>query len=140
TTLVANPQAQLKQQIASGQGRRLNGPVAAEYTVVAPMVNASTGVAHPHLVARLHTRLYNNGTRFRTDVVMENNWALKSAPSDLNYSLTVTANGQTLLSQPAFTHHHKARWHKVLWSGASDPNVRVRHNMRYFIDSRATWN
>ena len=140
TTLVAKPQAQLKQQIASGSGRRLNGPVAAEYTVVAPMVNASTGAAHPHLVARLHTRLYNNGTRFRTDVVMENNWALKSAPTDLNYSLTVTANGQTLLSQPAFTHHHKARWHKVLWSGAADPNVRVRHNMRYFLDSRATWN
>jgi len=139
STWTASPQAQLKQQIANGSGRRLNGPVAAEYTVVAPLVNAS-GATHPHLVARLHTRLYNGGTRFRTDVVMENNWALKSAPSDLTYSLTVTANGQTLLSQPSFTHHHKARWHKVLWSGAADPNVRVRHNMRYFLDSRATWN
>ena len=53
---------------------------------------------------------------------------------------TVTANGQTLLSQPSFTHSSKARWHKVLWSGGAAPNVRVRHNMRYFLDSGATWN
>ncbi|MBN9371664.1 MULTISPECIES: hypothetical protein [unclassified Hydrogenophaga] len=139
STLVANPQQQLKQQIASGTNRRLYGPVASEFTVVAPMVNQATGAAHPHLVARLHTRLYQSG-QIRTDVVMENNWALKASPSDLSYSLTVTANGQTLLSQPSFTHHHHARWHKVVWNNGAAPNVRLRHNMRYFLDSRATWN
>ncbi|HSX95578.1 MAG TPA: hypothetical protein VLG41_21810, partial [Hydrogenophaga sp.] len=139
STLVANPQQALQQAIAAGNNRRLHGPVASEFNIVAPMVNQSTGAAHPHLVARLHTRLYQSG-QIRTDVVMENNWALKASPSDLSYSLTVTANGQTLLSQPSFTHHHKARWHKVVWTGAAAPNVRVRHNMRYFLDSRATWN
>lgn len=140
TTLVANPQQQLRQLIASGAGRRLHGPVASEFNVVAPMINQATGAAHPHLVARLHTRLYNGGSRIRTDVVMENNWALKANPTNLSYSLTVTANGQTLLSQPSFTHTHHARWHKVVWSGGAAPNVRLRHHMPYFLASRATWN
>jgi len=139
TTLVANPQQALQQAIASGTNRRLHGPVASEFNIVAPMVNQSTGTAHPHLVARLHTRLYQSG-QIRTDVVMENNWALKSSPSNVTYSLTVTANGQTLLSQPSFTHSSKARWHKVVWTGGATPNARVRHNMRYFLDSGATWN
>ena len=130
TTLVANPQAQLQQQIANGSGRRLHGPVASEFNVVSPL--------NDRLTARLHVRLYRTG-HIRTDVVMENNWALKSGPSNLTYSLTVTANGQTLLSQPSFTHSSKARWHKVVWSGVN-PNLRVRHHMPYFLATRATWN
>ena len=140
TTLVANPQQQLQQLIATGANRRLHGPVASEFTVVTPMVDQATGAAHPHLVARLHTRLYDGGSRIRTDVVMENNRTFTPNPSNLTYSLTVTANGQTLFSQPSFTHYHHARWHKVVWTGGANPNVRVRHNMPYFLASRATWN
>ncbi|MGC4397017.1 hypothetical protein [Hydrogenophaga sp. T2] len=139
SVLTADPQAQLVQQIASGSNRRLHGPVASEFTVVAPMMRAN-GTAHPHLVARLHTRLYDNGTRFRTDVVMENTRTFTASPSNITYSLNVTANGSTLLSQPSFTHYHHARWHKVVWSGGVNPNARVRHHMPYFLASRATWN
>lgn len=141
TVLVANPQAQLQQLISSGANRRLHGPVASEFTVVAPMVDQASGTPHPHLVARLHTRLYEGGNRIRTDVVMENNWTFKSGPSNITYSLSVTANGQTLLSQPSFTHYHHARWHKVVWNGSgAAPQYRLRHHMPYFLASRATWN
>lgn len=139
TTLVATPQAQLQQQIASATKRRLHGPVASEFTVVAPLINASTGTAHPHLVARLHTRLYDSGNRIRTDVVMENNKTFVASPSNLTYSLNVSANGQTLLSQPSFTHHHHARWHKVVWNGTA-PQYRLRHHMPYFVASKAVLN
>ncbi len=141
TVLVANPQAQLQQAIANGTNRRLHGPVASEFTVVAPMVDQASGTPHPHLTARLHTRLYEGGSRIRTDVVMENNWTFKANPSNLTYSLSVSANGQTLLSQPSFTHYHHARWHKVVWNGSSAaPQYRLRHHMPYFLASRATWN
>ena len=141
TVLVANPQAQLQQLIASGANRRLHGPVASEFTVVAPMVDQASGTPHPHLTARLHTRLYEGGSRIRTDVVMENNWTFKTGSSNITYSLNVTANGQTLLSQPSFTHYHHARWHKVVWSGATAaPQYRLRHHMPYFLSSRMLWN
>ncbi|WP_459349340.1 RIFT barrel domain-containing protein, partial [Hydrogenophaga intermedia] len=53
TTLTANPQAQLQQQIANGSGRRLHGPVASEFNVVSPL--------NDRLTARLHVRLYKTG-------------------------------------------------------------------------------
>ncbi|HQQ69552.1 MAG TPA: hypothetical protein PLL92_04465, partial [Alicycliphilus sp.] len=141
TTLVAQPQAQLVSQIANGKDRRLAGAVAAEYTVTVPFKNKATGATHPHLTARLHTRLVDGGQRIRTDVVMENTRTWTAAPGNLTYSLNVKRNGSTIYSQPKFTHYHHARWHKVVWTGASaEPQARVRHNMPYFVASKAVWN
>jgi hypothetical protein len=140
TTLIAQPQAQLKAQIASGAGKRLSGAVAAEYTVVTPFKNKATGAVHPHLVARLHTRLYEAGARIRTDAVIENNRTFVPGPSNITYSMTIKANGQTVFTQPKFTHYHHARWHKVVWTGGVNPNVRLRHHMPYFMASKATFN
>ncbi|HRO51668.1 MAG TPA: hypothetical protein PK043_00770, partial [Alicycliphilus sp.] len=141
TTLVAQPQAQLVSQIANGKDRRLTGAVAAEYTVAVPFKNKATGVTHPHLTARLHTRLVDGGQRIRTDVVMENTRTWTAAPGNLTYSLNVKRNGSTIYTQPKFTHYHHARWHKVVWTGSSaEPQARVRHNMPYFIASKAIWN
>jgi len=139
STLVARPQDLLKQQIAQNKGRRLNGQVATEYTVVAPFKDSATNAEHPQLSARLHTRLYEGGARIRTDMVLENNWTFKAQPGNITYELTVKQNGQVVHTQPRFTHNHHARWHKVLWSGA-EPQYRLRHNMPYFLASRATWN
>ena len=139
TTYVADAQSKLQQQITQGSGRRLNGPVASEYTVVVPLKNASTGAEHPHLTARLHTRLYEGGARIRTDVVMENNWTFKAGPGNITYEMAIKQNGTTVYSQPKFTHYHHARWHKVVWAGA-EPSANVRHHIPYFIDSKATWN
>lgn len=139
STLVAKPQDLLKQQIAQNKGRRLHGAVATEYTVVAPFRNSATNEEHPHLSARLHTRLYEAGARIRTDMVLENNWTFKPQPGNITYELTVRQDGQVVHTQPRFTHNHHARWHKVIWSGA-EPQYRLRHNMPYFLASRATWN
>jgi hypothetical protein len=140
-TLVAQPQAQLVAQIANNSGRRLSGAVASEYTVVTDFNDKSTGARHPHLSARFHTRLVDDGARIRTDVVMENTRTFTAAPGNITYSMVVKRNGVELHSQPKFTHFHHARWHKVVWSGSSaEPQVRVRHNMPYFIASKAVWN
>lgn len=140
-TLVAQPQAQLAAQIASGSGRRLAGAVATEYTVALPFKDKATGTQHPHLTARLHTRLVDGGQRIRTDVVMENTRTWTANPGNITYSFAVKRNGSTIYTQPKFTHYHHARWHKVLWTGSSaEPQARVRHNMPYFMASKAVWN
>jgi len=140
STLVAKPQDLLKQQIAQGSGRRLNGSVATEYTVVAPFKDSASNAEHPHLSARLHTRLYDGGASIRTDMVLENNWTFKANPGNLTYELTVRRNGQVVHTQPRLTHNYQARWHKVLWTGNTLPQYRVRHHMPYFLASKATWN
>ena len=119
--------------------RRLHGPVATEFNLVAPFVNASTGAQHPHLTARLDARLYEGGTRIRTDVVIENNWTFKADPRNITYELAIKQGGLVSFQQPAFAHYHHARWHKVVWSGTA-PQVQVRHHMPKFMETRATWN
>jgi len=138
-TYQASPRQALDAMIAAGKSPRLSGAVASEYTVVAPFIEVSSGVKHPQLTARLYTRFYDGGQRVRTDMVLENNWTYEPDPGNLTYDLSVTQGGQTLLHQPAFTHNHHARWHKVLWTGA-EPQAIVRHDMRYFLDTKATWN
>lgn len=139
-TLVAQPQAQLQSQISQNTGRRLSGPVATEYTVVTPFKNKATGAVHPLLTARLHAGLYDGGNRIRTDVVLENTRTFTTGPGNITYSLAIKRNGTVLYTQPKFTHNHHARWHKVLWTGGSEPTSRLRHNMPYFMASRITWN
>lgn len=141
TTLVAQPQADLVKQINDGTGRRLAGAVASEYTIALPFKDKATGVQHPHLTARLHTRLVDGGQRIRTDVVVENTRTWTASPGNITYSFAVKRNGSTIYTQPKFTHYHHARWHKVLWTGASaEPQARVRQNMPYFMASKAVWN
>lgn len=139
-TLVAMPQAQLKAQIAQNTARRLSGVVANEYSVVVPLRDKVTGAVHPHLNARLHTRLLDNGARIRTDMVMENTRTWTTAPGNISYDLNVKRHGVSVYSQPRFTHYHHARWHKVLWTGGAQPAQHVRHHMPYFLSTRATWN
>lgn len=140
STLIALPQEQLKTQIAKNIRPRLQGPVAMEYTLVTPFKDKSTGQPHPHLTARLHTRLYEGGQRIRTDVVLENTRTWTNQPTNITYALTIKRHGMVLHEQPTFTHYHHARWHKVVWSGGSEPAQRMRHDMPYFMASRATWN
>lgn len=140
-TLIAQPQSQLVSQIATGTERRLAGAVASEYTVALPFKYKTTGQQHPHLTARLHTRLVDGGARIRTDMVIENTRTWTPDPGNITYSLAVKRNGSTLFTQPKFTHYHHARWHKVLWTGSSaEPQARVRHHMPYFLASKAVWN
>lgn len=138
-TFSADPRPVLAAQTRANQRPRLSGPVANEYTLAAPFVENNTGTKHPQLVARLHTRFYESGQRVRTDMVIENIWTYEPNPGNVTYELTVTQGGQTIHYQAPFVHNHHSRWHKVLWTGAM-PQVQVKHNMRYFLDSKATWN
>lgn len=138
TVWTAQPQSQLRDQIASGAGRRLSGGVASEYTIVAPF-KSSGGAVHPHLEARLHVRLYENGTRIRTEAVLENTRTFTSGPGNITYQLVIKQGGTVVHTQPKFTHYHHARWRKVVWTG-SQPQFRLRHHMPYVLASRALLN
>jgi hypothetical protein len=119
--------------------RRLHGPIASEFHLSAPLRSTVSGAAHPFLTAQLDVRLFENGNKIWTDVVLENNWTFKATPRNITYELTVQQNGQVVFRQPTFTHYHHARWHKNIWS-QQPPMVFVRHQMRDFLDSRAVWN
>ena len=136
----SKPKLLLSQMVAAGNTPRLTGSVAKEYTVVAPFISVKTGAKHPQLTARLHTRFVDSGQRVRMDMVIENNWTYDPKPGNLTYELAVTQSGQTIFKQEPFTHNHHSRWHKVLWLGASEPQAQLRHNMRYFLDSKAVQN
>lgn len=117
---------------------RFNGPVASEFHLAAPLVNQTTGSAHPFLTARLDSRFYEQGKRSRTDVVLENNWGFKKDPRNIRYELVVKLNRKTLFHQPAFEHFHHARWHKPLWN--DEPQYILRHQIQDFFDSKAVHN
>ncbi|WP_130968224.1 hypothetical protein [Aquabacterium lacunae] len=138
-TLTASAGNAVRTAISQDAKLHLRGPVAHEYTVVVPFKDTATNQAHPQLTARLHVRLLDGGARARTDVVIENNWAYSPSPGNYLYELTGTSNGQTVLSQPALTHYHHARWHKVVWQGQA-VQAQVRHHMPYFMATRVVWN
>ncbi|MFN3438999.1 MAG: hypothetical protein ACK41V_14975 [Acidovorax sp.] len=144
-TWTVNGQDLLKQQITlanasqSSAVRRFHGPVASEFKLAIPFKNASTGETHNFLTARLDTRMFEAGQTTRTNVVIENNWTYKANPRNITYEMAFKVNGSTVHQQPIFTHYHHARWQKVVWTGV-EPKVQLRHNMRYFLDSRAVWN
>lgn len=133
----AEQRAALQAALSQNLKPHLVGPVAREHTLVLPLRNAQ-GQAHPQLTARVHTRLLQGGARVRHDLVMENAWAYNPEPGNLVYSLQARLGQQLVLDQPAFTHYHHARWHRVLWQGAEAQAV-VRHHMPYTMASGVIW-
>ena len=118
---------------------RLQGKVVSEIAQVLAFRNAATGAEHPHLVARLDSRIYHESGAVWTDFILENNWTFKKDPGNIRYELAIQENGKSIYQQPVFTHYHHARWHKALWSGNA-PEIELRHHMPYFMASGAVWN
>jgi hypothetical protein len=116
----------------------LSGPVAVEWQVSAPLVNAQ-GVAHPHLSARFAVRWYHGINRARVDVTVENDWAWEPAPANLVYDAEVTVGGKPVYTKAALTHYHHSRWRKLAWWGEA-PAVHIRHDTRYLVSSGAVPN
>lgn len=116
----------------------LAGPIANEWIVSAPLKTAD-GTAHPHLTARFAIRWYSAIKKARVDVTVENDWAYEAAPQNFTYDAQVLVGGQKVYDKPALTHFHHARWRKMFWWGEA-PQVHVRHNTRYLINSRAVPN
>ncbi|MFC0250895.1 RIFT barrel domain-containing protein [Massilia consociata] len=114
----------------------LAGATANEWLVSAPLTT-SAGVAHPHLTARFSLRWYEAARKARVDVVIENNWAYEKAPQNFTYNAEVLVGGKAVYTKPSLQHYHHARWRKVFWWNGSAPEVNVKHNTAYLIDSRA---
>ncbi len=106
-----------------------------EWHVSAPLTS-ETGAVHPHLAARFAVRAYNGQPRVRIDVTIENNWAFEAAPQNFTYDALVEVNGAPVYTKAAMQHFHHARWRKVFWAGAA-PQLHVKHNTAYLIDSKA---
>jgi len=120
----------------------LAGPVATEWLVTAPLVNAQ-GAAHPHLAARFAVRWYPKAKRARVDVTVENDWAWEPGPRNFRYDARVEVGGREVYKRPGLVHFHHARWRKVFWwdegKGAA-PAFEIRHDTPYLIASRAVAN
>ena len=114
----------------------LNGPVATEWQVSAPLHTAS-GAPHPHLSARFAIRYYPGANTARVDVVVENDWAYEPSPQNFTYDASVTVGGKSVYSKTGMTHYHHARWRKLFWWNGSEPQVNIKENTAYLIDSRA---
>lgn len=117
----------------------LSGPVANEWHVDAPLTTAS-GVAHPHLTARFAIRWYEAAKKARVDVTVENGWAYAAAPQDFTYDAKVTVGGVQVYAKPGLTHFHRARWRKLFWWGGAEPQINIKHNTAYLIQTRAVPN
>jgi hypothetical protein len=117
----------------------LSGANANEWHVSAPLTD-SNGVAHPHLSARFAIRWYQAVKKARVDVTVENNWAYEAAPRNFTYDASLTVGGQTAYAKAGMTHLHHARWRKLAWWGGAAPEVNVKHNSVYLINSRAVPN
>lgn len=113
----------------------LTGPVAAEWHVAAPLATAE-GRPHPHLSARFAIRSYGSAGKARVDVTIENNWAYEPAPQNFQYDVRILVGGQPVYEKDGLNHYHHARWRKLAWWGAT-PQVHVRHDSNYLIDTRA---
>lgn len=114
----------------------LNGPVATEWEVSAPL-HASSGAEHPHLSARFAIRWYPGVKKARVDVTVENDWAYEPAPQNFTYDASVVVGGQTVYSKAGLTHYHHARWRKLFWYNGTEPQLNVELNTNYLLDSKA---
>lgn len=117
----------------------LSGPIATEWQVSAPL-HSSSGAQHPHLSARFAVRWYPGVNKARVDVVVENDWAYEPSPQNFTYDASVVMGGKTLYSKTGMTHYHHARWRKLFWYNTAAPEVNVKHNTAYLINSRAVPN
>lgn len=116
----------------------LAGPIANEWLVSAPLKNAA-GVTTPHLTARFAIRWYEGAKKARVDVTIENGWAFEPNPQNYVYDANIFVGGASVYQKSALKHFHHARWRKIFWWGGA-PEVHVRHNTKYLINTRAVPN
>jgi hypothetical protein len=117
----------------------LSGAVATEWQVSAPLQTAA-GAAHPHLQARFAVRWYPGANKARVDVTVENDWAYEPSPQNFTYDANVVMGGKSVYTKAGLTHYNHARWRKLFWFNGSEPQVNVKLNTGYLLDSKALQN
>jgi len=123
------------QLIANNTKSWLNGQHVGEWITSAPFADAN-GNTHNHLTARFNIRAYAGFDKVRVDVIIENNWAFESSPSNISYNVNVSICGSDTYNRSNLNHYSQARWRKTFWCGA-DPQIHIAHNAGYIIDSGA---
>jgi hypothetical protein len=121
---------------AGGATTWLNGPVATEWQVAAPLKTAG-GAQHPHLQARFAIRWFPGANEARVDVTVENDWAYESAPQNFTYDANVVMGGKSVYAKTGLTHYRQARWRQMFWFNGAEPQVNVKLNTGYLLDSKA---
>jgi hypothetical protein len=114
----------------------LNGPVATEWQVSAPL-KTSSGAEHPHLQARFAIRWFPGANEARVDVTVENDWAYEPSPQNFTYDADVVMGGKSVYTKAGLTHYNHARWRKLFWFNGAEPQVNVKLNTGYLLDSKA---
>jgi hypothetical protein len=135
-TYMASSRAMLTAAANGGDLRRwLSGPVATEFSMSAPLVDAA-GARHPRLTARMNMRLYNGVAAVRTDVEVEDLWTYDPGARNWQYDVEIDQDGKPVFRQADVTHYHHARWHRVVWSDNETPPF-VQYDKHYLLNSRA---
>jgi hypothetical protein len=121
---------------AGGATTWLSGPVATEWQVTAPLRTAA-GAEHPHLQARFAIRWFPGANEARVDVTVENDWAYEPSPQNFTYDASVVMGGKPAYTKAGLTHYNHARWRKLFWFNGAEPQVNVKLNTGYLLDSKA---
>lgn len=96
----------------------LDGPLAGEWVIGAPPVDAS-GKPNPKLMVFFAVRAYGPAPvqTVRVDTIVENDWAYAPKPHNLKYSASIAVPGAKPYQLDSLTHYRQARWHHVSWWG-----------------------
>lgn len=117
----------------------LQGSIANEWQVRMPFVS-STGVEHPHLMARFGVRAYSGGL-IRSDVTIENAWTHEANPQNFTYNVVMKDSlGTPRFSYNNLKHYSHARFREVFWDKGMDPVSTIKHDTNYLIDTKVVPN
>ena len=116
----------------------LNGSVVKEWEFKLPFVTTDD-LEHPHLMARVNLRKYNEIDNARVDITIENDRTFVKRPGNINYDAQIFINNRLVYEKADLTHYHHARWRKIFWT-KSEPAVHIKHDTAYLIATKAVPN
>ena len=108
----------------------LQGPQVTELRFSTPVTSSMRLV--------FNVSLYADGTTC-TDVQFANDLAMTATGSTLNYDVTISQNGQAVLSQTGITQYQYQTWDQVVWSNGA-PGVNVQHDVAALEATGLVWN
>lgn len=92
------------------------------------------GQAHPALAVQVDARFFGPNSA-RVSFTVEN--AFHDTPGNVSYDVDIQSEGKSVYQKSAVDHFHHARWRKVFDFGTAAPNVFVRHDLGYLIQTGA---
>ncbi len=120
----------------------LQGDIASEWIVSAPLINPDTQQKNSQLVAQFHIRAYSDPEsgieKIKTDIIIENPWSFVDDVSNLFYDISISSNGQEVFSD-SIEHFAHSRWKKTIWWG-EEPDYEIKQDIGYLIATKAVPN